>query len=159
MIAMGVRFSRADAPAADGPPEPAPLRPVVDPAKIGRAGALLAECRVRAGRILAVLGAVGGVPVDVDDLLRGAMDQAEHLAECLAPVYQALAGGDDPASAGQRDILEARLEAIHVGLEVLRLEAVVLEESGSEELSTLQGPLEQLREAILSASEALAEQD
>jgi hypothetical protein len=161
LVLSGVQLVKAGdpGPSVDEPqPRPTP-RPEIDPSKAGRAGALLAECRLRAGNVLSALGAVGGVPVDVDDMLRGALDQAEHLTERLAPVYQRLAKGDDLATAQLRDRLEARLESIHVTLEVLRLEAVVLQNDGGEELSTLSGPLEQLREAIMSAAEELATLD
>ena len=157
LLALGVRFTRGDAPPPEPEPEPEASRPVIDPAKAGRAGGLLAECRVRSGQTLSALGALGGVPVDIDDLLRGALDQAEHLAERLAPIYAQLNTGDDPAAAAVRDRLEGRLEALHTSLEILRLEAVVLQESGGDDLATLSGPLEQLREAILSSAEALAE--
>jgi hypothetical protein len=157
LLAAGVRFTRGDAPAPEPAPEPEAPRPVIDPSKAGRAGGLLAECRVRSGQTLSALGALGGVPVDIDDLLRGALDQAEHLAERLAPTYATLAKGDDAAASQLRDQLEAPLEALHTSLEILRLEAVVLQESGHTDLATLTGPLEQLREAILSAAEALAE--
>jgi hypothetical protein len=161
LMISGVQLVKAG-PAAPGSEEPQPRptpRPEIDPSKAGRAGTLLAECRLRAGNVLATLGAVGGVPVDVDDMLRGALDQAEHLAERLAPVYRRLSKGDDLATTQLRDRLEARLEALHVTLEVLRLESMVLQDDGSDDLSSLSGPLEQLREAIMSAAEELAQLD
>jgi len=159
LSAMGIQLRRADAPApaeALSPPAVAAPNPPIDPAKAGRAGALMAECRTRSGRVLTALGALGGVPVDVDDMLRGALDQAEHLTERLGPVYLALVDAQDQGVLTQRDLLEGGLAAIHVALEVLRLEAVVLEGEGSQDLSALAGPLEQLREAIMAAAEALA---
>jgi hypothetical protein len=157
LLAAGVRFTRSDAAEPAVEPQAAAPRPAIDPAKAGRAGGLLAECRLRSGQTLSALGALGGAPVDIDDLLRGALDQAEHLAERLAPVYTALADGETAAAVALRDQLEGCLEALHTALEILRLEAVVLQESGEADLGTLAGPLEQLREAILCAAEVLAE--
>ncbi len=159
LVALGIQLRRADAPGPDPTPEepaPTPVRRAVDPSKAGRAGQLLGECRSRSGGVLAALGARGGVPVDIDDLLRGAIDQGEHISERLAPIYQALLDGDDADQSATRDRLEGALEGIHTALEVLRLEAVVLQEQGSDDLSPLVGPMEQLREAIMTAAEVLA---
>ncbi len=153
--ALGIQLRRAEAPALAEPPAAAP-RPVVDPSQAGRGGVLLAECRVRSGGVLSAVMALGPVPVDVDDLLRGALDQAEHVTERLTPVYVSLVERRDPAAEAQRDLLEGALEAIHLSLEVLRLEAVVLQGQAVDDLSALAGPLEQLREAIMAAAEALA---
>ncbi len=163
LVALGIQLTRGGAAGPVPPPDPeaslpTPLMPSIDPAKAGRAGELLAECRLRSGATLAALGAVGGVPGEVDDLLRGALDQAEHLAELLAPVYQALADGDDPKAQAAKETLEGRLEALHLTLEILRLEADVLREQSSSDLAVLGGPLEQLREAVMAAAETLAEQ-
>lgn len=158
LVATGVELRRAQ-PDQPAQPPAEPARPAVHPAKAGRSGSLLAECRTRSGGVLTAMAAGGGVPVDVDDLLRGALDQAEHINERLGPVYAALVDGDDPAAAGVRDQLEARLEALHLALEVLRLEAVVLQGQGVDDLAPVAGPLEQLREAILAAAEGLASLD
>ncbi len=164
LLIFGIELRRSGAPepqpaATDGPATGASTTGIhqrVDPSLAGRAGALLAECRMRSGQTLSALASRGDVPVDIDDLLRGALDLAEHLAELLGPIYQALAKGDDAEAAAERDELEARLEGLHVGLEILRLEAQVIQEEGAADLSSLTGPQEQLREAIMAAAEATA---
>ncbi len=159
LVALGVVGKPEPAPAPLAPEPERPARPTpVDLSKAGKAGTLLAECRREAGQALAALGAVGGVPVDIDDLLRGAISQAEHLAETLGPVYAGLAGDDaKPELGARRDALEGALEALEVSLKVIRLEAQVLQDEGNEDLAVLTGPLEQLREAILGAGEVLVE--
>ncbi len=159
LVATGIvgRSGPARDPATEPESARAPRPAPIDPSKAGRAGILLADCRREAGQALAALGAVGGVPVDVDDLLRGAISQAEHVAERLAPVYGGLASDDaNQELEAQRSRLEGALEALELGLKVIRLEAQVLEDGSDEDPAALSGPLEQLRVAIMAAAEAVA---
>jgi hypothetical protein len=140
------------------PPVPEPARVVraapVDPAQAGQAGKLLADCRREAGLVLSAVGATGGVPVDLDDLLRGAVDQAERLAERLQPLYLARRQGRAGA-VEQVAGLEDLIENLERALKALRLEAQALGE-GVDSMRALASPLEALREAIMGAAEALA---
>ena len=148
----------AAAPAAPAAPVDRPIRAVraatVDPGQAGLAGQLLADCRREAGLVLSAVGAVGGVPVDLDDLLRGAVDTAERLAERLQPLY--LARREGRAGAVEQVAgVEDRLEELERALKVLRLEAQALTE-GADPMRALANPLEALRESILNAAESLA---
>ncbi|MFH1467447.1 MAG: hypothetical protein ABIO70_23890 [Pseudomonadota bacterium] len=157
--ALLAAFRREPAPAhAAGAGAEEPIRAVrtapVDPAQAGLAGKLLADCRREAGQVLSAVGTAGGVPVDLDDLLRGAVDQAERLAERLQPLYQARQAGKSGA-VEQVGRLEDLLEELERALKALRLEAQVLAE-GADPMRALANPLEALREAIMGAAEALA---
>jgi len=147
-------LARRPAPAAS--PAPAPARPArAASPEVGQAGALLAACRQGAGAILAAAGAHGSVPIDLDDLLRGAVDQAERLAERLGAAYQRRVAG---AAGAEAEVarFEGLLVAIERALKILVLEAQVLGE-GADTMTALAGPVEALREAILCAAEVLAE--
>jgi hypothetical protein len=153
LVHAGVALSGRRAPVG---PTPAPARVGrAAPAEAGQAGALLAGCRQQAGSILAAVGARGPVPVDLDDLLRGGVDQAERLAEHLGAIYQRRLSGDVSAAA-EVTRFEGLVEGIERALKVLALEAQVLAE-GADPMGALAAPLEALREAILCACETLAE--
>ncbi len=128
------------------PRAPAAPRPQVDPGAGGRAGELLASCRMQAGQVLSALGAVSAVPVEFEELLREAVEQAERLAEILAGLY---AAGQDIERV---DLLEAALGELELALKILRLETGALTPGQDADMELLDGPLTQLRDGTEAAA-------
>ena len=139
-------------------------RVAAQPKVVGKAGELLTACRKEAGQVLTAMGAVGGIPRDVDHVLREAIEQAERITELLGAVYQAAAAaqeGSKPeeleralAELDKRRVnLEERLDGLVMALKILRLEALALQADEGLDQQALSGPVQQLRLGIAAARE------
>ena len=143
----------------------APVRPKV----VGKAGELLTACRQEAGQVLTAMGAAGGVPRQMDQVLREAIEQAERITELLSAVYQAAASVQEGAAHEgskpeeleraleeldeRRVNLEERLDGLVMALKILRLEALALQADEAPDDQALSGPVQQLRLGIAAARE------